>query len=199
MYLGEGVWQRLPSVEAPSRTKNALMVPDAWSVASAVWARPTPSPKPKPTPPTTTTVAPAPVQEPSYLTVVVEPWARVSIDGINIGQTPLGRIELDPGTHRITLVNDHVVGVIRDDVVLEAGNSVTKRYRFSDTGYLSLVVTPWADVSVDGRPIGQTPLGRVAVPAGSHVVRFSHPDLGATERDVDVVSGQTTLVKVELR
>jgi hypothetical protein len=137
--------------------------------------------------------------EPGYLTVVVEPWARVMIDGNAVGETPLARLELSPGTHGIVLENDNIVGVIRAEVVIESGTSVTRRYNFSDTGYLNLVATPWADVSVDGRSIGQTPLGRVAVPEGSHSVRFVHPELGETVRDVIVVSGQSTLVKVQLQ
>jgi serine/threonine-protein kinase len=74
-----------------------------------------------------------------------------------------------------------------------------KRYSFGDVGYLRLVASPWANVSVDGRFVGQTPLGSFAVPAGAHSVQFVHPDLGETTRDIDVVSGQTTLVRVQLQ
>jgi serine/threonine-protein kinase len=62
-----------------------------------------------------------------------------------------------------------------------------------------LVATPWANVSVDGRVVGQTPLGSIAVPAGAHSVHFIHPELGETTREIDVVSGQTTLVRVQLQ
>ena len=171
----ETPWQNLPPVVSPLSARGvrpALLVRDAWTIASAAWERPTPIETKVPS-----AALPAPRRnvEPAYLTVVVDPWARVDIDGTAVGETPLGKLELPAGRHRITLSNDHVVGAIRDDIVIESGESLTKRYSFNDTGQLRLVVTPWADVSVDGRSIGQTPMGRVSVPAGSHSVRFFHP------------------------
>ena len=192
----ETSWQDLPAVDAPPSfgdRRPALAVPDAWMIASAVWNRPAPLEAVSPPP------AEIPVRGPGYLTVVVEPWARVAVDGAAVGETPLARLELSAGNHSITLSNDHIVGVIRDDVVIASGERITRRYSFNDAGYLRVVVTPWADVSVDGRSIGQTPLGRMTVPAGTHSLRFVHPELGVTERDVIVVSGQTTFVKVQLR
>ena len=193
----ETSWQDLPAVDAPPSfggRREALPAPDAWAIASAVWDQPEPLAATSPPPPVE-----SPVLGTGYLTVVVEPWARIEIDGTAVGETPLGRLELPAGTHRITLSNDHIVGVIRDDVVIASGERITRRYSFNDAGYLRVVVTPWADVSVDGRSIGQTPLGRMTVPAGTHSLRFVDPELGVTERDVIVVSGQTALVKVQLR
>lgn len=198
-------WRELPPVDtfdtgsSSGAARPGLVAPDAWAIASAVWERPSAPEVSSPTLPRA--AAPATdfvAAEPAYLTVVVEPWARVDIDGAPVGETPLGRLELSAGTHRVTLSNDHVVGVIRDEVVIVPGESLTKRYSFDDTGYLSVVVSPWADVSVDGRLVGQTPLRRLAVPAGLHTLRFVHPELGETERTVSVTSSQTTLVKVEL-
>lgn len=195
----EAELQNFPTVESPSSSNAAQQtppVPDAWSVASSVWKLPAPLAAMSPPPPVEIPVIGS---GPGYLTVVVEPWARVAIDGDTVGETPLASLELSAGTHSIVLENDHIVGVIRDEIVIESGARVTRRYSFSDAGYLSLVAIPWADVSVDGRSIGQTPLGRVAVSEGSHSVRFVHPELGETERDVIVVPGQTTLVKVQLQ
>ncbi|HEY7512993.1 MAG TPA: serine/threonine-protein kinase, partial [Vicinamibacteria bacterium] len=42
-------------------------------------------------------------------------------------------------------------------------------------GALLVLVTPWADVSVDGLPRGQTPLARIPLAPGAHDVRLSHP------------------------
>ncbi len=123
---------------------------------------------------------------------------RVAIDGVARGETPLGKLALAPGPHRIVLANDNVVGVIRDVIEIEPGATVLRRYSFNDVGYLQVVATPWADVSVDGRRIGQTPMGRVRVTPGAHSVLFSHPDYGSADREVDVASGQTTVVRIQL-
>jgi len=71
-------WDGLPIVNSPRRPQSTLGVPDAWSVAHAAWERPTPIPA---VTTTTTTIAMTAALEPAYLTVVVEPWARVDVDG----------------------------------------------------------------------------------------------------------------------
>jgi len=40
-----------------------------------------------------------------HLTITVEPWAVVTVDGKSYGQTPV-TVELSPGRHRVVLVND---------------------------------------------------------------------------------------------
>jgi serine/threonine-protein kinase len=58
---------------------------------------------------------------------------------------------------------------------------------------------PWCDVSIDGRPVGRTPLVRVQVPAGRHTLRFL--PLGrepAQRRVVTVRPGQDTPLSVNL-
>ena len=51
---------------------------------------------------------------------------------------------------------------------------------------------PWANVSVDGRPQGQTPLGNVTLPVGSHEVTFAHPDFGSVRRTIVVTADRPT-------
>ncbi len=45
-------------------------------------------------------------------------------------------------------------------------------------GFVTFDIQPWADVELDGKSIGQTPLAGVAVPAGAHRVRFQNPRAG---------------------
>jgi serine/threonine-protein kinase len=41
------------------------------------------------------------VSAPGHLQVVVRPWGEVTVDGRVVGQTPLDRIALPPGVHRV--------------------------------------------------------------------------------------------------
>ena len=66
-------------------------------------------------------------------------------------------------------------------------------------GALLVVVQPWADVSVDGVPRGQTPLGRIALPPGPHAVLLAHPDFLPYPRRVTVRPGETLRLVVDLR
>ena len=51
------------------------------------------------------------------------------------------------------------------------------------TGALRVVVLPWAEVWIDGKPQGQTPI-RTRLPVGSHRVRLKND---ATEKTVTVI------------
>jgi len=65
-------------------------------------------------------------------------------------------------------------------------------------GALLVLVTPWADVSIDGRPVGQTPLTRIPLAAGSHDVVLTHPDYVPLSRRVTVRAGETLRLVVDL-
>jgi serine/threonine-protein kinase len=75
----------------------------------------------------------------------------------------------------------------------EAPVAPPKAARKAD-GYLSLRSNPWCEVTLDGTPAGQTPLVKVKVSAGSHVVQLSNPKFGFTQRlTVAVPAGQTVV------
>jgi serine/threonine-protein kinase len=63
--------------------------------------------------------------------------------------------------------------------------------RAAGVGLLQVGVRPWAEVSVDGRVIGTTPLDKIPLAAGRHVVRLRHPAYGPVEKEVVVAEGQT--------
>jgi serine/threonine-protein kinase len=50
-------------------------------------------------------------------------------------------------------------------------------------------VHPWATVSVDGQPVGETPQD-LRLPAGPHRLRAAHPTFGAAEVEVEVEPGR---------
>jgi hypothetical protein len=136
--------------------------------------------------------------ESGHLLVVVEPWAHVTVDGADKGQTPLPEMLLPVGTHELVLSNPNFVGVIRDRVQVIEGQSVRRRYSFSASGTLRLLVRPWADVYVDGRHAGQTPMKALRLPPGSHSIVLRHPELGEKSAVVEVFQDRETLLEVEM-
>lgn len=67
-------------------------------------------------------------------------------------------------------------------------------------GSLALEATPWAEVTLDGRPIGETPLANVSVTAGPHTLVFRNPETGKqVKRSVQVQPGQRLSLRVDLR
>jgi serine/threonine-protein kinase len=66
-------------------------------------------------------------------------------------------------------------------------------------GTLALRVRPWAEIFVDGRSIGISPVSPVELPAGRHSVLLRNKSLGK-ERTVTthIVRGETTTLRVDL-
>ena len=133
-----------------------------------------------------------------FLLVIVQPWAEVVVDGKARGETPLGNIQLSAGEHMVTLSNSDFAGVITNRVTISPNSTVTRKYSFSDFGYLQIVVRPWADVFIDGRPAGQTPISKLKVPTGRHRVLLRHPELAEKTTTAVIDSGKTTVISVEM-
>lgn len=65
-------------------------------------------------------------------------------------------------------------------------------------GTLKLRIVPWAEVWLDGRPVGTTPLRPLAVPPGVHAVRLQHPSFRPLQKSVRIRSAETTVLDVVL-
>jgi serine/threonine-protein kinase len=69
----------------------------------------------------------------------------------------------------------------------------------SGTGVLRLNSLPWSQVTVDGKPVGNTPLMNLPLPAGAHTIRMVNPDMGLTKTiKVTVKAGDTTTKVVNM-
>jgi serine/threonine-protein kinase len=68
------------------------------------------------------------------------------------------------------------------------------------TATLTIDATPWAMVSIDGKAIGETPIGRYAVHTGTVVIDFVNPETGAKGRRTVVLKpGQSLAINETLR
>ena len=56
---------------------------------------------------------------------------------------------------------------------------------------------PWADVTVDGRAVGMTPLAQIPLPPGSHSVVLTHPEYQPFTRKVEIRPGETTTIRLD--
>jgi serine/threonine-protein kinase len=67
-------------------------------------------------------------------------------------------------------------------------------------GFLSLVTSPWTQVTVEGRALGETPLVRAPLPAGTHTLRLRNSEAGIDETyEITIRSGETTSRRLGLR
>jgi hypothetical protein len=114
---------------------------------------------------------------------------RILENGQLLGLSNGAPIVLGSGKHQLDLVNDGLELRVSRSVTVDGGKS-TRLNVPVPSGMLSVNASPWAEVFVDGRSIGTTPLGGVSLPVGPHEVVWRHPQLGERRRTV-VVGAQT--------
>lgn len=96
------------------------------------------------------------------------------------------------------VVVDAAVAVVEAPVVDAGAPPVAVVNR--TPGSLVLEATPWAEVTVDGRNVGETPLGNVTVAPGMHTLLFKNPESGkSVKRTIQVNPGQRVSLRVDLR
>ena len=115
-----------------------------------------------------------------------------------IGSAPGGRLEVAPGRHDLQIVNLALGYELRQTMDVEAGQTVSLYVAPSD-GWVNLDASPWADVSVDGKAVGRTPLANLPLALGEHEFTFRHPQLGDDRQKVIVKSDAITRVTANLR
>lgn len=132
-------------------------------------------------------------------------WIRVPLpipvrifDGETfIGTNDLDRLPINAGSHALRLVNDSLKFHVTQNITVSPGESLTVTSNLP-TGVLSVNAVPWAHVIIDGRDVGDTPIGNIPVPIGPHELTFRHPRLGEQRRTIVIVAGQTSRVSVSL-
>ena len=133
-------------------------------------------------------------------------WISVSVpvdvqlfEGQNlIGSSRNSRIMVPPGKHQIELVSDTLGYRSTQTVQVEAGGVATIKPSWPK-GTLALNALPWAEVRINGERIGETPIGSVSLPIGTHEIVFRHPELGEQRHQVAVTLKGPARLSVDLR
>jgi hypothetical protein len=184
-----GVEEREPAADAASASDAlsvAALAPPAptGTSANAVTPAPTSVPGPRPALP-----GPARPSNPRVggLTVKSAIDLLVLEHGATIGSTTMPLAVTD-GRHTLDFVNQTLGFRLKIPVSVTGGKMTTLKVPVPN-GRLSINAMPWAQVAIDGRDVGQTPLANLALPIGTHEVKFAHPEFGERR--------QTVVVKVE--
>jgi hypothetical protein len=105
---------------------------------------------------------------------------------------------LGAGTHDLELVNERLEFRATATAVVTARQTTTLDIDVPP-GRVNFNATPWAEVWLDGRKLGDTPLANVVLPAGEHELVFRHPDFGERRRTAVVPSGGAGRVSIDFR
>jgi hypothetical protein len=104
-----------------------------------------------------------------------------------IGTSASAQIMLPAGRHSITLTNRSLGYSEARKIDVTAGKTTAIRV---DPPKVSVSVNarPWAEVTLDGDSVGQTPIANLHVTVGPHEMVFKHPELGERKQTVVVTA-----------
>jgi hypothetical protein len=115
-----------------------------------------------------------------------------------VGVSKSDRIMVPAGMHRFDLVNE-ALGYRATQQVKVSPGAVARLTAVLPKGLLSVNAEPWAEVSVDGERVGETPLANVSLTVGSHRVVFRHPELGTQTRTIVVSAASPARLSVDMK
>jgi hypothetical protein len=133
-----------------------------------------------------------------WITVAAPAPLQIFEDGRLLGTSQSDRIMVAVGRHDLTMVNETLGYNDTQVVTVTPGRITTIKPRWP-SGTVSFNAIPWAEVWVDGRQVGETPLGNISLPIGSHEVLFRHPELGEKHVRAVVSASAPAKVSVDMR
>ena len=119
-------------------------------------------------------------------------------DGNLIGTTETDRLMLAAGRHVLEFANQ-TVGYRQSRTVQVVPGKVAALTIELPQGTVNLNASPWAEVWLDGRRIGETPIGNLAVPIGPHEIVFRHPEFGEKKHAVSVTTAAPVRLSVSMK
>lgn len=129
--------------------------------------------------------------------------ARVSVDGVAIGDTPLTLLDLTPGEHSVKLESD--LGSVTQKVTIEAGITSSLFVPLSSpqgaqaSGWMSVSAPLEVQLFEQSRLLGSSGIDRIMLPTGRHDIELVNEFLGYREtRTVQITPGKVSSISVTL-
>jgi hypothetical protein len=122
---------------------------------------------------------------------------RVLEDGRLLGTSSMQRVPVDRGAHRLLFKNEEAGFESERTVTVSAGKATTISVEVP-TQRVAVNASPWAEVTVDGRRVGETPIGGLQLPIGVHILVFRHPELGEKTTRVIVRADEPARIGVDM-
>jgi len=130
--------------------------------------------------------------------------AKVSVDGVARGSSPVIVADLSPGEHTVVLEGES--GSARQTVTVEAGATASLVANLANShagaassgGWISVSTPKTVQLFEDGRLLGSSDTERLMVPAGTHELDIVNDALGyRSTRSVQVSAGKVSTITIE--
>jgi len=118
--------------------------------------------------------------------------------GRQIGTTDTDRIMLTAGKHDLEIVNDTLDFHTNRTVVVPPGKVAAIGVDLPQ-GAINVNASPWAEVWIDGKRVGETPIGNLPIAIGPHEVIFRNPQFGEKRQAVSVTLNAPVRLSVDMK
>ncbi len=115
-----------------------------------------------------------------------------------LGSSATGIVSMPAGRRELDLVNSVLGFRLRQVVDIKAGQVVPLAVT-PPNGIININAVPWAEVLIDGKVVGETPIGNLSLPLGNHEITFRHPQFTELRQTALVRSDTITRVSVNLQ
>jgi hypothetical protein len=133
-----------------------------------------------------------------WLTVKSSVAMDIRESGRLIGTTDTDRIMLTAGRHELEIVNE-TIGFRANRVVVVPPGKVAAIGLDLPQGAINVNASPWAEVFIDGRRVGETPIGNLPITIGPHEVVFRNPQFGEKRQAVSVTLSAPVRLSVDMK
>ena len=114
-----------------------------------------------------------------------------------VGNSSLSRMMLPAGRRDVELVNRTLEFSERRRIAIAPGRTAAITLAAPQVA-ININARPWADVTVDGIALGQTPIANAMMAIGSRQFVFRHPELGEHRQDVVITSKPGQRISLDL-
>jgi len=133
-----------------------------------------------------------------WIAVVSKAELDIFENGVLVGSTRSPQVMMPTGLHTLRLVNETLGYERTQQVRVEPGKVARVSLALPDST-IHLNAQPWAEVWIDGKSVGETPIGNLPLAIGTHQIVFRHPELGEKTVSTMVKVGAPTRVTVDMR
>jgi hypothetical protein len=142
------------------------------------------------------TATPGPVS--GWITVKSPVSIEVHENGRLIGTTDADRIMMAAGRHDVELVNDTLGFKAARTIQVPPGKVAAISVDLPQ-GVINVNAAPWAEVFIDGKSVGQTPIGNLSITIGPHDVLFRNPQFGDKHQAVSVTMNAPVRLSIDMK
>jgi len=112
------------------------------------------------------------------------------------GASGANRIMLAAGRHNLTLSNRALGYQESRRIDVTAGKTIALQVD-APKASVSVNARPWAEITLDGNSVGQTPIANLLVSVGPHELVFKHPQLGERNQTVVITAKGPNRIAVD--